>query len=92
MKPKDKIQPGIVYEKLQGTISCWDKCDSDRFYDEYLEKFLEQGRMTILTKNKIVLNPVLNPKPWHSDDVLNKFASRISIIVLPKSKSIDIQE
>lgn len=90
--PNDKIQPDTVYEKIQGRISCWDKCDTDMFHKRFMKAFKEQERVTILTKNKLVLNPMFDLKPWMDNDEACDYARRISVIVLPKSESIDIQE
>lgn len=93
--PDDEIEPGQTYEKIRGRISTWGNIDTDVFYKRDLKKFKEQERITILTKNQIVLNPIFNPEYWDDEDSLHANACRISIITLPqlsKSESIDIQE
>ena len=94
----DEIEPGITYEKIRGRISSWGKIDKGRFYNRDLKNFKDQGRVTILTKNKVVLNPIFDLKPWVTwvnEEEISSCTHRISIITVPKlskSESIDIQE
>lgn len=91
--PDDEIEPGQTYEKIRGRISTWGNIDTNVFYKRDLKKFKEQGRITILTKNQVILNPMFNPEPWDDEDSLHANACRISIITLPRLlESIDIQE